>query len=74
MSTVKLNFVGATREGLAVIGDVVRNARGEVLLAYLGNLGQISNQRGSSTHQERGDMLSSSKVLTRGSPLRHFNR
>ena len=33
-----------------------------------------SNQWGSSTHQKRGDLSSSNRVLTKGSLLRHSNK
>ena len=43
MSTMKLNFDGAVRDGLVQVGGVLRNTRGEVLLAHSGNSGQGTN-------------------------------
>ena len=42
-SAVKLNFDGAGRDDMVTVVGVLWNARGEVLLAYTRNLGQVSN-------------------------------
>ena len=55
-------------------GNTLQNQLEENIGKELEDISDTSNQRGSSTHQERGDMLSSSKVLTIGSLLRHSNR
>ena len=43
LSTIKLNFNGVAHNGLEVVGGVLWNEKGDVLLAFLGNVGQGAN-------------------------------
>ena len=49
----------------SIKGEHNREERGKKRYLWLG---------GSSTHQERGDLISSREVLTEGSMLKHSNR
>ena len=43
MSAINLNFDGAGRGGSTTVGGVLQNTQGEVMLGYLMNLGQGTN-------------------------------
>ncbi|XP_059070905.1 uncharacterized protein LOC131861213 [Cryptomeria japonica] len=42
-SWLKLNFDGATRSGVAAAGGIIRDSLGNLILAYVGNLGSTSS-------------------------------